>query len=114
MARGDVLLIELPKSTGGHEQAGRRPAIAVQADQPPSVNSPLLMIVPCTSKLHALRFPHTIRVEPSNQNGLNRPTILLVFQLRAIDRQRILQKIGSLEQNYIDQVNDEMQHLLGL
>lgn len=114
MVRGDILLIRLPSNRGGHEQAGRRPAVTVQADHPPSVNSPLLMVIPCTSKLNALRFPHTVRVEPSDQNGLTMPTVLLVFQLRAIDRQRILQKIGRLEPNYLGQVNNELQSLLGL
>ena len=112
MARGDVLIIELP-SSGGREQAGRRPAIAVQADSTDS-QLPTLMIVPITSKLNAQRFPHTILVDPSQTNGLTSPSVLLVFQLRAIDRQRIQKKIGELEQYYLDQLDIEMQNLLNL
>lgn len=69
MARGDVLCVDLPfpRRGVGHEQAGLRPAIAVQADVP-SVNLPTLMIVPLTGQLNALRFPYTIRVEPSKVN----------------------------------------------
>jgi len=115
MARGDVLLVELPPppSGAGHEQAGRRPAIAVQADLP-SANLPTLMIVPLTGQLDALRFPYTIRVEPSDVNGLTQPSVLLVFQLRAIDRRRILGTIGRLEQEYLDQLDNEMRRMLSL
>ncbi|MGQ9625282.1 MAG: type II toxin-antitoxin system PemK/MazF family toxin [Anaerolineae bacterium] len=107
--------VELPPPLGGvgHEQAGRRPAIAVQADVA-SYNLPTLMRVPITGQLSALRFPYTIRVEPSNVNGLTQPSVLLVFQLRAIDRRRILETIGRLEQNYLDQLDAEMRRLLNL
>ncbi|MEW6232657.1 MAG: type II toxin-antitoxin system PemK/MazF family toxin [Chloroflexota bacterium] len=115
MARGDVLHVELPhpSSGEGHEQTGRRPAIAVQTDAT-SANLPTLLIVPLTGQLSALRFPHTIRVEPSKVNGLNQPSVLLVFQLRAIDRRRILGTIGRLEPGYINQLDAEMRHMLSL
>lgn len=53
MARGDVLLVGLPESDQ-REEKGNRPAIAVQTDV---ATSPMLMIVPVTSSLGALRFP---------------------------------------------------------
>jgi mRNA interferase MazF len=112
MARGDVLTVRLPSSRG-REQAGHRPAVAVQTDTA-SVQSPTLMIVPFTGQLGAQRFSHTIRVEPSPENGLTSPSILLVFQLRAIDQNRIIRKIGELEQNYLDQLDAEMKRLLDL
>jgi mRNA-degrading endonuclease toxin of MazEF toxin-antitoxin module len=95
MARGDVLQVELPPPLGGtgHEQAGRRPAIAVQSDSS-ALGLPTLTIVPLTSNLEALRFPRTVRVEPSAKNGLALPSVMLVFQVRAIDRSRIRQTIG--------------------
>jgi mRNA interferase MazF len=87
--------------------------VAVQAD-PPAAALPTVMIVPFTSQLSALRFPYTIKIEPSALNGLTQPSVLLVFQLRAIDRRRILTTIGRLEQVYLDQLDAEMQRLLSL
>ena len=55
MARGDVVLVSLPASDR-REEKGRRPAIAVQTD---SAISPMLMVVPVTSSLGAMRFPFT-------------------------------------------------------
>ena len=56
MARGDVLQVSLPESNQ-REEKGKRPAIAVQTEI--SI-SPMLMIVPVTSSLGALRFPFTM------------------------------------------------------
>jgi len=115
MARGDVLSVELPPppSGEGREQAGRRPAIAVQSDIA-GVRLPTLMVVPMTSQIKAAHFPYTIQVEPSRMNGLSRPSVLLVFQLRAIDQKRILRTLGRLEQVYLDQMDTMMRQMLGL
>jgi len=40
--------------------------------------------------------------------------VLLVFQLRAIDRQRVGRKMGHLEDELMEKVNQEMKDLLGL
>jgi len=72
------------------------------------------MIVLFTSNLKAQRFPHTILVQPSKQNGLTAPSVLLVFQLRAIDKQRVSKKIGSLEDELMGKVNQGIKDLLGL
>jgi len=115
MARGDILRVDLPTSPGNlmHEQVGSRPAIVVQTDIT-DVNLPTTVIIPMTSNLNALRYPHTFRIDPSNLNGLIKPSVLLVFQLRAIDKRRLGEKIGRLEQNYIQQVDNEIRHLLAL
>ena len=90
MPRGDVLLVNLPPSDR-REQSGRRPVVAVQADQ---AGEPMLMIAPVTSNLGALRFAYAVRVEPSHENGLTAPSVVMVFQMRAIDKVRIIRRIG--------------------
>ncbi|WP_338421928.1 type II toxin-antitoxin system PemK/MazF family toxin [Nostoc flagelliforme] len=103
-----MLLVGLPESEK-REEKGNRPAIVVQID---IATSPMLMIVPVTSSLGALRFPFTVRIEPSEQNGLTLPSVAMVFQLRAIDRKRIIQKIGELELQYLAQVDAEIWQML--
>src|SRR5437667_10234614 len=100
MARGDVLLVSLPPSDR-REQSGRRPAIAVQTDQ---AGEPMLMVAPVTSNLTALRFAFSIRVEPSPESGLTKPSVIMVFQMRAIDKTRIIRKIGRLPKNEMERV----------
>jgi len=72
------------------------------------------MIVPFTSNLKAQRFPHTNLIRPSKKNGLTAPSVLLVFQLRAIDKQRVSKRIGHLEDELMGKVNQEIKDLLGL
>jgi mRNA interferase MazF len=113
--RGDIVLVNLPQTAdgAGHEQVGTRPALIVHDDITSDTLS-VVMIVPFTSNSKAQRFPHTILVEPTEENGLTMQSVLLVFQLRAIDRQRITKTIGHLEDELIEKVNQEMKGLLGL
>ena len=63
MACGDVLLVNLPVSDG-REQSGRRPAVAIQSDV---AGEPMIIVIPVTSNLSALRFAfsaHSQRRQP--------------------------------------------------
>jgi mRNA interferase MazF len=115
MARGDIVLVDLPETKGsaGREQVGTRPALIVHDDGTIKSFS-VIMIVPFTSQISAQRFAHTIIVQPSALNGLSVPSVLLIFQLRAIDKTRILKKIGQLESDVMNQVDIELRKLLSL
>jgi mRNA interferase MazF len=115
MARGDIIYVDLPQPAGptGHEQIGIRPVLVVHDDATSGVLS-VIVIIPFTATLTAQRYPHTILVQPSPQNGLTAPSVLLVFQLRAIDRTRFKNTIGHLEPNIMQLVEDELRRMLGL
>lgn len=108
MARGDVLLISLPISDG-REQSGRRPAVAVQTD---IAGQPMLMVAPITSNISASRFAFTVSIVPSNENGLTLPSIVMIFQMRAIDRTRIIKKIGKLSDADMHEVDAAIWRML--
>jgi len=115
MQRGDIHLVNLPtqQNVPGHEQFGTRPALIVQSNRDlPYVN--VVMIVPITGQLTADRFPHTIPIQPTQENGLSRESLLLVFQLRALDRKRISRKIGQIEPGLMAKVDTELRLLLDL
>ena len=109
MARGDVLLINLPMQSGGHEQSGRRPAIAVQTDVS---GEPMLMIAPITSNLNASRFKFSVQIETSEENGLNQTSIVMIFQMRSIDKSRIVRTIGKLSDEDLTKVDAEIWKML--
>ena len=115
MQRGDIILVDLPQVAGvsGHEQAGSRPALVVH-DDATSANLSVIMIIPITSNLAAQNFAHTILIQPSKQNGLSMPSVILIFQLRAIDKRRIVKKLGVVETSVMEQVNEELKKLLGI
>ena len=108
MARGDVLLVSLPDSDR-REQSGRRPVLAVQTDV---AGEPMLMIAPITSNLAALRYSFAVRVEPTKENGLKLPSVIMIFQMRAIDKTRIIQKLGKLSDEAMKRVDAEIWRML--
>ena len=108
MARGDVLLINLP-SSDKREQSGRRPAVAVQTDV---AGEPMLMVAPITSNLNALRFKFAVKIESSNENGLTQTSIVMIFQMRAIDKSRIIKLIGKLSDEDLKKIDTEIWKML--
>lgn len=108
MPRGDLLLVSLPSSEG-REQSGRRPAVAVQTDQ---AGEPMLVVAPVTSNLAALRFAFSVRIEPSSDNGLTAPSVVMVFQMRAIDKARIIRKIGRVSDADLARIDAEIWQML--
>ena len=115
MPRGDIHQVELPapRGTPGREQFGRRPAIVVQTALA-GIALPTTVIVPLTTNLAALNFPHTFQVDPSPQNGLTDPSAVLVFQLRAVDKVRLGRHLGRLSSGDQMILDAEIRHLLGL
>lgn len=111
MEEGDIYLVEIPLS-GGHEQAGLRPAIIIQAIR--SEKLPTVLIVPLTSKLKAAEFPFTFIIEPDQSNHLDAVSVVLAFQLRAIDKKRLKNKIGKVEKTKLDFLKRTLKEMMGL
>ena len=111
LRRGDIHWIEFPASSA-REQSGRRPAVIVHADDSPPL--PTVFVVPVTSNLRASRFPGTSEIEPSTANGLTDRSILLAFQLRAIDRNRVGERVGCLDSSALAALERHLRSLLSL
>jgi mRNA interferase MazF len=109
---GDIYTVEIPSSEG-HEQAGARPAIIVQAPQFQN-QLPTVLIVPLTSQVAAQSFPGTFLIQPDSHNGLTLLSVALVFQLRAIDKRRLKHKIGRLSDSDLAQLHQQVKTLLPL
>jgi mRNA interferase MazF len=108
MARGDVLLVNLP-SSDKREQSGRRPVVAVQTDV---AGEPMLIVAPITSNLSASRFNFAVKIEPSSENGLDLPSVVMIFQMRAIDKNRIIKLIGKLSADDLKKIDTEIWQML--
>lgn len=109
MIKGEVWRVRLP-SVPGHTQAGERPAVVVQ-NEPFLSALPTVLVVPFTGRLAASRFPGSLVVQPDGQNGLTAPSVALVFQLAALDKQRLLHRLGELDAATLDQVEALIQQL---
>jgi mRNA interferase MazF len=92
--------------------SGRRPAIVVQSERA-AARIPTVLVVPLTSSLDALRFPATVLVEPDSQNGLRRPSVALVFQLIALDRRFLSDRLGNVSSNVLEEIWSALDELTG-
>ncbi len=111
LKRGQIVDVQLPRprDIGGREQGGRRPAVVVQNQ---TRRLPTIMVVPMTGNPRAARFPHTVCVAPSTENGLECESVALVFQARAIDVRRVQSVLGELEEEPLRLVMEQLQGLL--
>ena len=108
MKKGEIWLVDLP-ATNGHEQIGTRPVLVIAETE-----ANISVIVPLTSQVQALKFPHTLEIRPSKKNRLKELSIALIFQIRAIDKKRLKRKIGELEDIKLNEVDGMLRSLLNL
>ena len=111
MTPGEMYWLEFPPSTG-HEQTGRRPAVVIQDDGYAGVLGTAL-VVPVTGQPANARFPGTVTVAPTPRNGLLKPSVVLVFQARALDRRRFRNRIGVIEPAVLAAILTELDRLTG-
>lgn len=97
---GDILTVEFPKrSPGGREQEGLRPAIVVGLPEVLGpLRFPMVFVVPFTSSIGswASRNPAAYPIFDAGEGGLSRPSVALIDQVCAVDRERIRIHRGSL------------------
>ncbi len=111
MTIGEIHWVDLPDA-GGREQSGRRPAIIIQNDGYAG-SLPIVLVIPLSSAIAALRFPGTAPIKASPTSGLRTDSVALVFQLRAIDRGRIKEKVGTVSESELVEIRLELAKLLG-
>jgi mRNA-degrading endonuclease toxin of MazEF toxin-antitoxin module len=108
MTKGELWVTELPVK-GGHVQRGVRPALII-AD----ATKAIALVIPLTSSLAAQRFPHTLVLEPTMSNGLEKPSVLLLFQLGAVDKRFLHHSIGTIDAALMRRVDEKLRALIGV
>jgi mRNA interferase MazF len=72
-----------------------------------------VLVVPLTTARAAMRFAGTILIRPTDENGLPQASVALVFQLRAIDRRRVQERIGRVDIAVLQEMLAELDKLTG-
>ncbi len=115
LQRGDVVFVNFPRpgAAPGHVQSGRRPAVVMHSSE--SLNRiPVVVVVPGTSKLAALRFPHTVAIDPAPLNGLSQRTVFIGFQVQAASADWVDRvPAGTLTEDDLRSVEDAVLDALG-
>ncbi|MDR3216376.1 MAG: type II toxin-antitoxin system PemK/MazF family toxin [Clostridiaceae bacterium] len=108
--RGDLYFADLSPVIGS-EQGGVRPVLVVQNDIG-NRYSPTVIAAAITSQLGKSRLPTHIPL-PSERFGLPKDSVVLLEQIRTIDKQRLKEKIGELPDNLMTRVNEGLMISLG-
>ena len=109
--RGDIFYADLSPVVGS-EQGGLRPVLIVQNDTGNRF-SPTVIAAAITSQSTKTSLPTHIKVTAAC-GGLAKDSIVLLEQIRTLDKQRLKEKMGKLSTNMMDQVDRALLVSIGL
>lgn len=109
--RGDIFYADLSPVVGS-EQGGIRPVLIVQNDVG-NKYSPTVIAAAITSKLGKTKLPTHIDVF-ADRVGLQKDSVILLEQIRTIDKQRLGEKMGHLDEELMTAVDDAITISFGL
>jgi len=109
--RGDIYYAELNPVIGS-EQGGTRPVLIIQNDIG-NQYSPTTVVAAITSQIQKAKLPTHVEID-SKKGGLERDSVILLEQIRTIDKSRLKQKVAFLEDDIMQKVNHGLEISLGL
>lgn len=109
--RGDIYYADLSPVIGS-EQGGLRPVLIVQNDVG-NKYSPTVIAAAITSRMGKTKLPTHIDVI-GNQVGLAKDSVILLEQIRTIDKKRLKEKMGHLDDDTMRNVNNAIGVSFGL
>lgn len=109
--RGDIFYADLSPVVGS-EQGGVRPVLIVQNDTG-NRHSPTVIAAAITSQTGKARLPTHISVSPLHC-GLPKESVILLEQVRTLDKRRLREKMGRLDEEVMKQVDTAIAVSFGL
>ena len=109
--RGDVYFADLSPVVGS-EQGGIRPVLIIQNDIGNRF-SPTVIVAAITAQIQKAKLPTHVEIN-AKRYGFDRDSVILLEQVRTIDKQRLTDKITHLDDDMMARVNDALMISLGL
>ena len=109
--RGDIYYADLSPVVGS-EQGGIRPVLIVQNDVGNKF-SPTVIAAAITSQQTKAHLPTHIQLYAQN-SGLSKDSVVLLEQVRTIDKKRLKEKMGTLDDDAMERVNNAISISFGL
>ncbi|WP_315672293.1 type II toxin-antitoxin system PemK/MazF family toxin [Clostridium sp. 19966] len=109
--RGDIFYADLSPVVGS-EQGGIRPVIIIQNDVG-NKYSPTIIVAAITSQINKAKLPTHVEIS-SEEYGLNKDSVVLLEQIRTLDKRRLKEKIGHMKDEDMKLVNEALLISLGL
>ena len=111
MKRGDIYYADLSPVVGS-EQGGIRPVLVIQNDIG-NKYSPTVIAAAITSQINKAKMPTHIELAAKDY-GLNKDSLILLEQIRTIDKRRLREKIGRIDDGLMASVNNALSISFGL
>lgn len=109
--RGDIYYADL-RPVVGSEQGGIRPVLIIQNDIG-NKHSPTVICAAITSKMNKAKLPTHVEID-SKSCDIVKDSVILLEQLRTIDKKRLREKVCHLENDILYQVNQALRVSLEL
>ena len=109
--RGDIYYADLSPVVGS-EQGGLRPVLIIQNDVG-NKYSPTVIAAAITSRMSKTRLPTHIDIYASRA-GLARDSVILLEQIRTLDKRRLRERMGHLDDEMMDRVNSAIAVSFGI
>lgn len=102
--RGNIYYADLNGGVTGSEQGGTRPVLIIQNDTG-NKYSPTAICVAITSKLDKAKLPTHLDLPKDVYNFLQKDSVILFEQIRTIDKSRLKEFIGSLDEKDMEKAD---------
>jgi mRNA interferase MazF len=109
--RGDIFYADLSPVVGS-EQGGLRPVLIIQNDVG-NKYSPTVIAAAITSRMDKTKLPTHIDIN-ADKVGLAKDSVILLEQIRTLDKRRLKEKMGHLDSAVMMQVNNALAISCGL
>ena len=109
--RGEIYFADLSPVVGS-EQGGVRPVLIIQNDTGNKF-SPTVIVAAITSQLSKAKIPTHIEL-PSSEYGLQKDSVVLLEQVRTIDKKRLKEKMGTVDEKSMNEINNAISISFGL
>ncbi|MDR3210151.1 MAG: type II toxin-antitoxin system PemK/MazF family toxin [Oscillospiraceae bacterium] len=109
--RGDIYYADLSPVVGS-EQGGMRPVLIVQNDTG-NKHSPTVIAAAITSQINKARLPTHIELGAESY-GLTKDSVILLEQIRTIDKRRLKERMGQLDETLMTRVDNAIAVSFGL
>ena len=109
--RGDIFYADL-RPVVGSEQGGVRPVLIIQNDLG-NKHSPTVICAAITSKMNKAKLPTHVELEVKKY-GIVKDSVILLEQIRTIDKSRLKEKVCHLDDSILQEINRALQVSLAL
>lgn len=109
--RGDIFYADLSPVIGS-EQGGVRPVLVIQNDVG-NKYSPTVIVAAITSQINKAKLPTHIEISGS-EHGLTKDSVVLLEQIRTIDKKRLKEKTGHADNRLCNSIEQALKISLGI